>query len=372
MLRMLPCLLIVAGLLPAIASADDPLQTLGKSSKDTQQAKAVVQKLLSQKDLSLTAVLTAMKSQNDIAKNYYLSVAQAVADREPTQSVEACKQFLTQRDQDSTARYWAFTYVTTYLPTMREKLLDSMIDDPCPELRFDAIELQIKRLETTPPATAEAKQAAYDRLLQLARLPEQVQRVAKLLDESGKKVELLKHFGFLANWNVVGPFDNVGQASFNVAYAPEKEYLENKLAGKLDSLKYDGKEKGLTWKPIETDKPDGKVDLNAAYNNAKGAVVYAVGSFESAKNQTAEIRVGCPNAIKVWVEGKLVIDREVYHAGDQIDQYIAPIQLKAGKNSILVKVCQNEQTEQWAQDWSFQLRISDPTGLAIQSSVASR
>ncbi len=373
MLRTLLSLFIVAGVLPAIASADDPLQTLGKSSKDTQQAKAVVQQLLAKKDLSLTAVLTAMKSQNDIAKNYYLSVAQAVADREPTQSVEACKLFLSQRDQDPTARYWAFTYVTTYLPTMREKLLDSMIDDPCPELRFDAIELQIKRLETTPPPTAEAKQAAYDRLLQLARLPEQVQRVAKLMEESGKKVELLKHFGFLANWNVVGPFDNVGQASFNVAYAPEKEYLENKLAvGKLDSLKYDGKEKGLTWKPIETDKPDGKVDLNVAYNNAKGAIVYAVGSFESAKNQTAEIRVGCPNAIKVWVEGKLVIDREVYHAGDQIDQYIAPIQLKAGKNSILVKVCQNEQTEQWAQDWSFQLRISDPTGLAIQSSVASR
>ncbi|MFO0943340.1 MAG: hypothetical protein U0930_21610 [Pirellulales bacterium] len=352
--------------------ADELLQNLGKSAKDPKQAGSMVQNLLKRKDLALTAVLSAMKGQNDVSKNYYLSVAQSLADREPTKSVDECKQFLTQLDQDPTARFWAFQYVTTYLPTMRERMLGGMLDDPCPELRFEAIESQLEniRRSSKPPSSHEDD---YRRLLDTARLPEQIQRIAKLLEGSEKKVDLLKLFGFISQWQVVGTFDNVGQAGFNVVYAPEKQYLDGKLTlANLASQKYDGKEQGLTWKAIETDKPDGKVDLNAPYANAKGAIVYALGNFDSGKNLPAEIRVGSTNAIKVWFNGKLVVDRETYHAGDQIDQYIAPIDLKAGSNSILVKVCQNEQTEQWAQDWFFQLRIADSTGLAIRPSVAAK
>jgi hypothetical protein len=33
----------------------------------------------------------------------------------------------------------------------------------------------------------------------------------------------------------------------------------------------------------------------------------------------------------------------------------------------VVKVCQNEQTEPWAQNWAFQLRLCDATGKAIAS-----
>ncbi len=352
------------------ALADDLLQSLGKSAKDTKQASSIVQGLLKRKDLSLTATLNAMKGQNEIAKNYYLSVAQSLADRDPTKSVDECKRFLAQVDQDPTARFWAFQYVTTYLPTMREKMLESMLDDPCPEIRFEAIEAQLQMIKRSskPP---ESHEADYRKLLEAARLPEQIQRIAKNLETSENKVDLLKLFGFLPNWQVVGSFDNVGQAGFSVAYAPEKQYLDGKLTlADTATQKYDGKEAGLVWKAIDTDKPDGKVDLNAAYNNAKGAIVYALGSFDAAKNMPAEVRVGSPNAIKVWINGKLVVDRETYHAGDQIDQYIAPIDLKAGSNSILLKVCQNEQTEQWAQDWFFQLRIADSTGLAIRPSVA--
>jgi hypothetical protein len=40
--------------------------------------------------------------------------------------------------------------------------------------------------------------------------------------------------------------------------------------------------------------------------------------------------------------------------------------LTAGMNVILLKVCQNEQTEDWAQDWKFQLRVSDSSGAAVE------
>ncbi len=50
-----------------------------------------------------------------------------------------------------------------------------------------------------------------------------------------------------------------------------------------------------------------------------------------------------------------------------MDQYIGQGELKAGRNVILLKICQNEQTEDWAQDWKFQFRVCDSLGKAIHS-----
>jgi hypothetical protein len=51
-----------------------------------------------------------------------------------------------------------------------------------------------------------------------------------------------------------------------------------------------------------------------------------------------------------------------------MDQYVSPAVLRPGRNVILVKVCQNEQTQSWAREWSFQLRVCDATGGAVLSS----
>ena len=39
-----------------------------------------------------------------------------------------------------------------------------------------------------------------------------------------------------------------------------------------------------------------------------------------------------------------------------------------GENEILLKVCQNEQTQSWTKQWEFNFRITDRTGSAIHSS----
>jgi hypothetical protein len=41
--------------------------------------------------------------------------------------------------------------------------------------------------------------------------------------------------------------------------------------------------------------------------------------------------------------------------------------LKKGTNRILLKICQNEQEESWAQDWKFQFRITDTSGKGLAS-----
>lgn len=355
----------------SLVVADDQLDQLANVAKDPKQAKVLLDKVRNRKDLTLTSILSAMKSKDQISKNYLLSLSQSVADRNPTGSVEVCQKFLADRSQDSEARFWAFTYLTTYLPAQRTPLLESMENDPCPELRFEAIEHRLTMIEKETQTKSD-NIPKYEQLLKLARLPEQIQRIAKKLEELGQPVNLLQHFGFVSQWQVVGCFDNVGQAGFDVSYQPEKDYLENRLDGSLSSFKYEGKTNDLNWSPISTDKPDGKVDLNPVFKNAKGAIVYALAVVEFAGDGPAELRVGSTNAVKVWFNGKQQVNREVYHAGDQIDQYVVPVTVQPGKNTILVKVCQNEQTEQWAQEWFFQLRIADATGLAIQPKLANK
>ncbi len=99
----------------------------------------------------------------------------------------------------------------------------------------------------------------------------------------------------------------------------------------------------------------------------KGAIVYAYTTFDTDSEREVEIRLGCINGNKVWVNGKLITSNHVYHANTSIDQYIAKANFRAGTNEILVKVAQNEQEESWAQRWQFQLRICDQYGTAILS-----
>lgn len=362
-------IMVIWALLIVPAVGDEQLKLLGNSVKDVQEASAVLYTLSQRKDLSVADVLRAMKGQNQISQNWYLSLAQSLADRNPDKAQQECQAIVEQLSEDSSARYWAFSFLTSRQPELKKPLLESMQSDPSPELRYEAIEQKLKGLEQSPPATIDQKRSEYAELLKVARLPAQVTKIAEILKEAESPVNLLQHFGFVASWFTIGPFDNVGQAGFNVVYDPEEKYLQGSLTADSNFLEkpaVEGKSRDVKWSECSTAEDDGSVNLQAAYNKEKGAVVYAFSSFNSPDNLEAQVRIGSPNAVKVWVNGKELISREVYHSGGQIDQYAADVQLNSGLNSILVKVCQNEQTEPWAQDWSFQLRFCDASGLAIQ------
>ena len=78
-----------------------------------------------------------------------------------------------------------------------------------------------------------------------------------------------------------------------------------------------------------------------------------------------DIRLGTPNAWKLWVNGQLLFGRDEYHRNMQIDQYRVRTPLKKGRNVLLLKVCQNEQPEDWAQRWQYQVRVCDAAGAAV-------
>jgi len=325
----------------------------------------LLKQLQSDPSAKLIDVIEAMSGADPIQKNLLLGAAQIVLARSPQNGVTQLQSIIDNKQLDAAARYWAFTELTRGDAKKRDAMLQSMLDDPSLELRYEAVKLgqfEVKGLKEGGSEPAKLI-ASYSKLLKSARLPEQVQQIADAMKDLGETVDLLNHFGFVKNWQMIASFDNRNNVGFDVEYAPEKAYLASQS---IDvNGEFDGKDKKANWQAFETKEPDGSVDLNPLYSNEKGAVAYAYAELEVSQPSECEVRLGCINANKVWVNGTQVMSNDVYHAGSQIDQYTAPVKLKAGKNTILVKVCQNEQTEQWAQDWKFQLRFSDASGLAI-------
>src|SRR5262249_38235847 len=159
-------------------------------------------------------------------------------------------------------------------------------------------------------------------------------------------------------WQVATPFDNTKDVGFKTAYPPEQGVdLKATYKGKGD--------KEVKWVPVATADPFGRVDLNLATDKHKGAVAYAFAQVDSPPDQEIEVRVGSVTGVKVFVNGKEVFAREEYHHGMRFDQYSAKAKLKKGRNEILLKVCQNEQEEDWAQNWLFQARLCNSTGVAV-------
>ena len=121
----------------------------------------------------------------------------------------------------------------------------------------------------------------------------------------------------------------------------------------------------MKWQEYSTPDDYGKVDFNQPFGPIKQVVGYAYTEFNAAEARDAELRLGCKNAWKIWFNGELLFGRDEYHRGQRIDQYSLPVKLKQGKNTILVKACQNEQEQDWTVQWEFQLRVCDATGTAI-------
>jgi hypothetical protein len=155
----------------------------------------------------------------------------------------------------------------------------------------------------------------------------------------------------------VGPFNNKEKKGYFKTYPPENEIkLEAAYQGELGEVK---------WQKLTSDDQYGIFDIAKAISPYKGAIMYATTEFVSNEKQQVELRLGTPNAWKMWVNGKLLFGREEYHRGMTIDQYRVPVTLNPGKNTILLKLCQNEQTESWAQRYQFQLRVCKASGIAV-------
>lgn len=351
------------------AETDASLKTILKVGPEGQgngEANAALRELTKGNAEDLLKILTAFDQASPLAANWLRSGFEVIADRElkatgklPKSDLE---KFIAETQHNPRARRMAFEWLLKVEPGAEDRLIPAMLNDPSTEFRRDAVARLIA--EGTKLEADNKKDEAKAILLKAinaARDEDQIETIMKPLDKLGVKVDLAKHFGFILDWHLVGPFDNVEKKGFGVSYPPESEVH-------LDS-KYAGQKGDVSWSKYVTDGKYGLVDLTKVTEPQKGSVTYAYTTFTSDKDQEVDIRLGTPNAWKLWVNGGFVFGREEYHRGMAIDQYRMRAKLKKGPNQILLKICQNEQTEEWAQRWQFQLRVCDSTGTAILSTT---
>lgn len=341
------------------------IKSVGPEGKGNAQAAAAWKQLAAGRAASIPTILLALDDANPLAANYLRNAVETIAQRElqqggklPATELEA---FLKETRHEPRARRLAFDLLARTDKTAPDRLIPGMLNDPSVELRRDAVQRLIaqgdKQFALQKQDDAKATFAAA---LAGARDDDQVQIIKKRLEGLGEKVDLPRHFGFLMTWQLVAPFDNTDKKGLNTVYPPEQGIDLN--------AEYEGKGgMKIRWSTHTTDNEYGIVDVAKALSSFKGAVSYATTEFVSEKEQPVEFRLGTPNSWKVWLNGELLFSREEYHRGMSLDQYKMRGTLKPGRNVILIKVCQNEQKEEWAQRWQFQLRVCDATGTAVLS-----
>ena len=339
-----------------------PLLAVGPEALNNSTAKTALAALSKSPASRIPELLSAIGEANDLAANYLRSAIDTIVDRtlasNATIPARELNAFLANTKNHPRARRLAYEILLRVAPEETAHLVPSFANDPSVELRHDAVELLIKSaeaLKSNPdkPQTIKAFRTALD----AARDQKQIDAITTELRALGEDVDLPKHFGFLTHWKVIGPFDNTNLAGFDKPFPPETELH-------LDA-EYDGKNGKVKWQETATGQDYGKVDLNKPLGELKEVTGYATTVFNSPISGPAELRLGCKNGWKLWLNGKLLFSRDEYHRGARIDQYRMNVSLNKGPNTILIKLCQNADVKDWTKEWEFQLRVCDSTGTAI-------
>jgi len=343
------------------------IKAVGKEGAGNADAAAAWRELVKSNSATLIEILTALDDAGPIASNWLRSAVDAIAERTlasgkslPAGKLEA---FVRQTRHNGRARRLAYEWLTRIDVKAPDRLLPGMLSDPGAELRRDAVAVVLNEAKIYLETKQEpAARGAYQKALQHARDRDQVNLIAEQLKKLGVPIDLTAHFGFITRWLIVGPFDNSGGKGFHTRFAPDKSVdLKGEYTGK------DGKKIG--WTEHVTTLAMGKVDFNKSIGHLHGTTAFAFTVVDSPGERPVEVRAASNNAVRIHLNGREIFFREEYHHGMDIDQHVGRGVLKAGRNDILVKVCQNEQTDAWAQEWSFQLRICDTLGGAVPLTV---
>lgn len=336
--------------------------SIGPEGRGNPEARIAWKKLAAADIKSIHEILAAMDDANELAANWLRAAVDTIVSRNRTSGfpfpTSALQEFLADTRHHPRARRLAFELIQQDDPKGADLLLAGMLNDPSLELRRDAIQQVLDTAKSSLIAGDKAKATTeFQRALSCARDLDQIEGTTKSLAELGVIVDMPKVFGWVMQWSVIGPFDSTGGKGFHAEYPPENEFEANG--------EYDGKNGKVKWSRLVTTNEYGIVDLNQPFGKLKGVAGYARAEFVSEKSRPVELRLGTENSWKVWLNGTLLFERDEYHRASEIDQYRLRARLDKGVNVILVKLCQNEQTEDWAAGWEFQLRVTDEVGTPV-------
>ena len=183
---------------------------------------------------------------------------------------------------------------------------------------------------TYPVVTSEDQELIHQFDLELSSLRKQLEATTPELEEAQSQWEAsLKEAAArtpkFSPWFQIGPFtaDNFDQLH-------AKEFVAASVSN------YDQPEGELKW--TENNLADGKVHA-LPLGNLAATYLHRRVNLEKATNLT--LSLGSDDSITVWVNGEKVHDNKVSRA-PAADQDKVKVELRAGENDLLVKVCNNQ------------------------------
>jgi hypothetical protein len=161
----------------------------------------------------------------------------------------------------------------------------------------------------------------------------------------------LRKLGYVADWRVIGPFDDEGKRGLETVQPPEK-------AIELDAV-YPGKGSDATWRTVPPELvEDGFVHVGGLLPREKEVCAHALAVVDAPRDDRLALWFGASGAARVLVNGALAIEDRGYHPA-RPDQRGAQVSLQRGANRIQVKLCNQEGR------MGFFLRLVDGRGVGV-------
>jgi hypothetical protein len=367
--------LIVVLLTVAASQADEPawrkdIELLAKERRGSAEGRAAWERLSAAGPAALLPLLEAMNSADTVRSNWLRTAFDRIAERAAKhegKSIDADALLVFVRDaaKQGRARRLALDLVETLRPGTRDRLLRDWRNDP--EFRYEAVAqlldmandaLKKKAVKEAEPILREAFECARDQ--------QQLRDAAAALAQLGVTVSVAKQMGFLTDWYLIGPFDGMSKKGFQLDYPPQKKVdLGAELAGQGGTVR---------WKRYQVREPSPSVRGGhqalvslrdkAALGDADDAVGFAYTEFTVPAAAEVEFRGAADDNLTVWVNGEKVFGFEEWRNGVRLDRHRFKAKLIAGKNTVLVKVCQTPAPNP-EPNWEFFLRVVDATGKAV-------
>jgi hypothetical protein len=385
------------------------IAAVGSQGKGSADARKACRELASLGPEVLPRLLSAMDTPNVVAANWFRAAYEQIVAKEiagelarakPTLPVAAFQAYVRDSHREGRARRLALDLLDRIDPSFKPALLPTLMDDP--EFRDDAVAFLLKQGDALAAQKQEAAaKRAYHSAFQHARDVDQVTTAARKLEALGEKVSIPVHFGFVTDWSLVGPFPAPGMSGYGTPFPPETAVdLRSTLlctkkgtdplpnaqpksrtttgAGSVPffvqsrSTLQTADKKELRWVHHETADPFGTVDLVKALGPVNEAVGYAYAEIDlpeihAPSGHNTQLRCSADDCLAVWLNGEKIFGRDMWLNGTRLDRFITPIALKAGRNRILVKVCQGPHHRDPAvgNAWTFQLRLCSPDGQGL-------
>jgi hypothetical protein len=338
---------------------------VGPSGNGSTEARAARDALAQRGVEILPQLLIAMDTPNIVAANWLRTVFDEIVLREGEQAaVVRHRPFLEAYAADSRRagrpRRLALALIERTEPGSSGTWIAGRRGDP--EIGYEAVAHTLSTAEKAlREKNTDLAKNEFRKAFDFARDANQVAQAAAKLKTLGETVDPVKHLGLVVDWRLVGPFDAPAKTGFNLSFAPE-QHID--LAATY-TVK-DGKSVG--WTRHQAKDSLGQLNLIDALGTTREAVAYAYAEIEVAAAQAAQLRCGADDNCTVWLNGSKVFGRDQWLNGTRFDRFITPITLAAGRNTLLVKVCQGPQHRdpEVPNNWSLQLRLCDAQGRGIE------